>query len=59
MEVIENIIKNIIETIIDNIIDNILTKPICKNCEENETKDIKTKYCDWCGYNIYHNKGVR
>ena len=49
-------IKNIIETIIDNILDNILTKPICKNCEENETKDINTKYCDWCGYNIYHNK---
>jgi hypothetical protein len=44
-------IKNIIETIIDNI----LTKPICKNCEENETKDIKTNYCDWRGYNIYLN----
>ena len=42
-----------------NIIDNILTKPICKNCEENETKDMKTNYCDWCGYNIYHIKGVR
>ena len=48
-------IKNIIETIIDNILDNILTKPICKNCDENETKDINTKYCDWCVYNIYLN----
>jgi len=54
-------IKNIIENIIDNIIDNILTKPICKNCLEKETKDWKTKYCDWCGYNIYLNakKGIR
>ena len=54
--IIEPIIETIIYNIIDNIIDNILTKPICKNCEENETKDINTKYCDWCGYNIYHNK---
>ena len=48
-------IKNIIDTIIDNILDNKLQKPICKNCEENETKDINTKYCDWCGYNIFFN----
>ena len=56
MEVIKNIIETIIDNIIENIIDNKLPKPICKNCEENETKDMKTKYCDWCGYNIYHNK---
>ena len=51
----------VIKNIIENIIDNILTKPICKNCLEKETKDWKTKYCDWCGYNIYLNakKGIR
>ena len=49
-------IKNIIETIIDNILDNILTKPICKNCDENETKDINTKYCDWYNNLFKHKK---
>ena len=48
--------KNIFE--IKNIRQNILKfliKPICQNCLENETKNTKTKYCDWCGYNIYFN----
>jgi len=48
--------KNIFE--IKNIRHNILKfliKPICQNCLENETASYKTKYCEWCGYNIYHN----
>ncbi len=48
--------ENIFE--IKNIRYNILKfliKPICKNCQINETKNYITKYCDWCGYNIYHN----
>lgn len=32
-----------------------LIKPKCINCLENETSSNKTKYCEWCGYNIYHN----
>ena len=46
--------KNIFE--IKNIRHNILKfliKPKCQNCLENETKNFNTKYCEWCGYNIY------
>ena len=48
----ENIfkIKNIKLTIL-----KFLIKPTCLNCFENEVSSHKTKYCEWCGYNIYHN----
>ena len=48
--------KNIFE--IKNIRHNILKfliKPICQNCLEHETKNLNTKFCDWCGYNIHFN----
>lgn len=48
----ENIfqIKNIRLTIL-----KFLIKQKCINCMENEILSYKTKYCEWCGYNIYHN----
>ena len=48
--------KNIFE--IKNIRHNILkflVKPKCQSCLENEAETHQTKYCEWCGYNIYFN----
>lgn len=54
MSTIVNIIFQNHSEIIKNNILKFLIKPVCKNCD-GKTKDWKTKYCDWCGYNIYLN----